>query len=91
MLNFYELTDNEIYAIAPDCLRFNDCRYCLCHYRAHLLRACRNCFLCEFKCTPFRHCMWFVPYIFGSEPYKSYFRMTERLHNAKFDLIGRFD
>ena len=86
-----ELSDYEIYAITDEHLRYDDCVHCLCRMCMNLLTACRLCFVCEFECNTRLYCRWFVPYIFGTEPYKSYFRELEKLHGFDYDIVGRFE
>ena len=86
-----EFTDNEIYAITDNNLRYEDCIHCLCRLCINMLSECKMCCLCEYECNAYLNCRWFVPYIFGTEPYKSYFRELEKLRGAKYDVIGRFE
>lgn len=87
----YTLDDFEIYAIAPDDMRYADCIYCLCRMCANMPDVCRMCFMCEIKCMMFRGCRFFVPIVFKYEPYKSYFRELEKLRGAPYDYLARFE
>lgn len=91
MANMYKLTDSEIYAITEDRLAYVECVHCLCRMCINMLSVCKLCYLCQYNCYPMKYCRWFVPFIFGSEPYKSYFRELEKLRGMEFDLIGRFE
>ena len=86
-----KLDDYEIYAIVDEDLRYAECVHCLCRMCINMRSVCKLCFVCQFECFPMRKCRWFVPYIFGSEPYKSYFRELEKLRGMEFDIIGRFE
>ncbi len=85
------LSDKEIYAISSENIRYNECVHCLCRMCKNLRENCKTCALCLFECLLMRKCLCFVPYVFGSEPYKSYFRELERLRGAKYDVIGFFE
>lgn len=52
---------------------------------------CKNCFMCEYTFHVMRGCRWFVPFVFGKEPYKTYFRELEKLRGMEYDIIGRFE
>ena len=82
-----DFTDEEMYSITMDKARFSECEHCLCRMCMYLLRTCRSCWLCEFVPLSLKYCRWFVPYVFRSEPYRSYFRETQELIGAKIDLL----
>ena len=85
-----KLNDDEIYAIITEDMRYTECVHCLCRMCHNLRSYCKTCGLCLFKAAVMRKCRWFVPFVFGREPYASYFRMTEQLRGARFDIWSRF-
>lgn len=91
MDNMNILNDYEIFAITDDSLRYSECVHCYCRMCINMLTVCRYCFVCEFDTFPNIKCRWFVPFVFGSEPYKSYFRELEKLRGVEYDIIGRFE
>ncbi len=91
MADMYSLDDKEIYAIVDSDLRYAECIYCLCRMCINMPDVCRMCFMCEFRCAQFKGCRFFVPFVFGSEPYKSYFRELEKIRNAPYDYLSRFE
>lgn len=86
-----DFNDDEIYAIPYDRFRYHECVYCLCRMCYNMNWYCKNCFMCEYTFHVMRGCRWFVPFVFGKEPYKSYFRELEKLRGMEYDIIGRFE
>lgn len=73
-----KLSENQIYSI-PEYKRLHkECKYCRCVMCAWWKDECMTCALCLLKSYPFVKCKNFEPFIFGSEPYKSYIKELDK-------------
>ena len=67
-----KLTDEQLYSVPEDRQLYKECKYCRCSMCRWWADDCRTCAVCLLKPYPFTKCVNFEPFIFGSEPYKSY-------------------
>lgn len=70
--NLKKLSDNQIYCIPEENRIHKECKYCRCTMCVNWRDECMTCALCMFEARPFTKCRHFEPFIFASEPYKSY-------------------
>lgn len=79
-INKFEcLTDKQLYSITCDNRIHGDkCKYCRCVSCSWYYSDCRTCAVCLYEAHPFMKCKNYEPFVFSTEPYKSYIEELDK-------------